>query len=372
MYDFIIFEHSGLKNHFIDLQTIGLMLRDAGYSVAIANVTQEKGLCNKSNIPKIELSINRSSYQKKDDYLKAVFNELSQMTENFYAGSILSDTNLSWIKYVPKDKKVFLWALRSFFFTEYQRPRISRSYHLSFFNSLYNSWVTKRYKNIRFFVSDTTIRDEFVRLGYEPWRFVIRPERMCTQLTLSTKERKRRLQLLSIGALRPEKRIDLCMKALDKLSPNDIHLTIAGKAYTLHGYEKMLDSMSEGRQYVTRISHRLSNEEYNELINNCDYLILCDEKQPSCVTNGTMAEALLAGKPIIAPNYNPYKYIVEKYGVGLLYEMHNQQSLIDTLKRACTIDLKEYSQGIEQYQRDFLYEKVVKDFSKELKESLQR
>ena len=51
MYDFIIFEHSGLKNHFIDLQTIGLMLRDAGYSVAIANVTQEKGLCHKSNIP---------------------------------------------------------------------------------------------------------------------------------------------------------------------------------------------------------------------------------------------------------------------------------------------------------------------------------
>lgn len=46
MYDFIIFEHTGLRNHMVDLCNIGQLLIDSGLKVAIANVTNERELCS--------------------------------------------------------------------------------------------------------------------------------------------------------------------------------------------------------------------------------------------------------------------------------------------------------------------------------------
>lgn len=160
--------------------------------------------------------------------------------------------------------------------------------------------------------------------------------------------------------------MDLCIDALEAIGGSDFHLIIAGKAYTINGYDKMLEARSARNPFVTRIPNRLSAEEYDKLIIDCDYLILCDEKQPSSVTNGTMAEALLLGRPIIAPNYNPYKSIIEKYGVGILYEMHDRESLRNALLQAKDTDSSEFSEGILNYQQDFMYDNVVGNFKKEI------
>lgn len=79
-----------------------------------------------------------------------------------------------------------------------------------------------------------------------------------------------------------------------------------------------------------------------------------------------MAEALLLGRPIIAPNYNPYKSIIEKYGVGILYEMHDRESLRNALLQAKDTDSSEFSEGILNYQQDFMYDNVVGNFKKEI------
>lgn len=371
MFDFIIFEHSGIRNHFADLCTIGRLLRDCGYKVAIVNVTNESEECKSVNLPVLYPKAKRESFRNKTAYMKAIINEFSPMTQNMYAGSILSTTSLKWLKYVPKTQKVFLWALRSFFFTSHKRFYLSRYYPVDFVRSLYNTYITKRQKNIRFFVSNTIIRDEFVNLGYDYWRIVIREERTASQLCEPKTYHNNPLSLLSIGTLREEKRVDLCIDALEEIADHGIHFTIAGKAYKTHGYDVMLENRSRS-PFVTRISSRLSDAKYNQLIDSCDYLVLCDEMQPSCVTNGTMAEALLAGKPIIAPNYNPYKFIVEKYGVGLLYDLHDKESFIEVIKRAKALSPSSFSSGIIQYQNDFLYENVLLRFAANIKETLSK
>lgn len=370
MYDFIIFEHTGLRNHMVDLCNVGQLLIDSGFKVAIANVTNEGELCSGSGIKILNLIVKRESFRSSSSYMKAVIKELSPITKNFYVGSILSYTSLAWLKYVPPHHKVLLWALRSFFFTQYRRLRLSRTYPLDFVHSIYNSWVIRKRKNIYLFVSDTIIRDEFVDLGYERERLIVRPERTAKEMHPVKQRNNTPLTLLSIGALRPGKRLDLCIDALEAIGGSDFRLVIAGKAYTINGYDKKLEARSGRCPLVTRIPHRLSAEEYDKLVADCDYLVLCDEKQPSCVTNGTMAEALLMGRPIIAPNYNPYKFIIEKYGVGILYEMYNKESLKNALLQAKETVPSEFSVGISNYQQDFMYNSVVSKFKEEISSKL--
>ena len=370
MYDFIIFEHSGLHNHILDLKIIGKMLKDCGYSVAMANVNVETNLLEDSSLPIIKIKTKQNRYRNNSLFLKAVIEELSPQAIYFYGGSVLASTSLNWLKYVPNDKIVFIWALRSYFFTFYKRFRFSKSYFYNIIRSINNTIIAKRKKNIHFFVSNNIIKDEFISLGYEPSRLVIREERTTLVLNSSKDKNGTPLSLLLIGSLRPEKRIDLCIDAIKSINDPEIHLTIAGKAYNIHGFDKKIDRLSSETPNITRVSHRLSNIEYINMIKKCDYLILCDEKQPSCVTNGTMAEALLTGRPIIAPNYNPYKYVVENYNVGLLYDIDCKSSLMQVLKKAKSISPSYFSEGIKKYQQDLMYKNVLHKFAYDIKESL--
>lgn len=366
MYDFIIFEHTGLKNHMIDLCAIGRMLRDSGYSVAIANVTIEGECCKDSTLPIIDLQCRQYEIKSKNSYMRAAFKELIPKAHYFYIGSMLSNTWLSWVREVPSTHIVFIWVLRSFFFTFYKRLKIGRDYPESVLRSLYNLRVAKKLKNLCFFVSEPMIKLELEALGISTHRVLIRPERTCRELTPLCKRAESELNLLTIGTLRPEKRIELCIEAVNKLSDPFIKYLVAGKAYSLHGYDQKIARLSKESKYVTRIEERFDDFQYKKLISDCDFLILCDEKQPSCITNGTMAEALLAGKPIIAPNNNPYKYYIKKYSVGILYDLNNVESLVAAIKKARNCNYSHFDSGIARYQADFMYDKVVSIFSDSL------
>lgn len=371
MYDFIVFEHSMLRNHLVDLLAVARMLQDSGYSVAIADLGYNSEMFNDSGFPLVKMNQSIKSFKNPNNYLRTVIDELSPQAKNFYVGSMLSDTSLNWLKFFPSEKCVFIWGLRSFFFTYYQRIKFSRFYPQKFLQSIRNLNIIHKHKNIRLFVSDEIICDEFIELGIEPWRLVIRKERFCTEYKPVKSKRSGSLKLLAIGALRPEKRIDLCIDALESITPTlDIDFIIAGKAYSIHDYDKMLLRRASQNKSIQRIDKRLSEEEYDRLINECDFLLLCDEKQPSSVTNGTMAEALLAGRPIIAPNYNPYKYIVEKYGVGLLYDLYEKDSIITAFKSALNSVPTEFSNGLRSFQQDNMYDSILYKFKTDLQVSL--
>lgn len=367
MYDFIIFEHSRLSNHLVDLLSIGKLLKDSGYSVAIVDLDYKSELIADSGFPILKLKCSFTLNKGSKKYWREIVRELSPLSRNFYVGSALSDTSLSWLKYFPPEKNVFIWGLRSFFFTYYKRFQLSRYYPKKFITSLQNLHLLRKHRNICLFISDEVIRDEFIGLGISPNRLVVRRERYCVKFAIAKEYKSNPIKLLVIGSLRPEKRIDLIIDAMESFKPSlNVQLTIAGKAYSIHGYDKMLSRRASQNNSIQRIDRRLDDCEYNKLIHECDFLLLCDIKQPSCVTNGTMAEALLAGRPIIAPNYNPYKFVVEKYGVGLLYNLHDNKSIIGSLKSAIESSPLDFMEGIKRYQTDMMYDCILHQFKKDL------
>jgi len=388
IYDFIIFENSYTAiNHYKDLSIIARLLKQSGYTVAIADVFGEADNCMVEDVPHIKIKTSKPLLKprskkeslvlrpirtlilqyKIERYLTKVINELAGQYQNLYAGSYHLHMPYKWLLQVPSDSSVFFWGLRSHRLTQYKRNPLGRKSLKSYLLYKY----VKQNDKVKFFVSDEIIRDEFVGLGIDQSRLVIRPERMLDVVTKSTKTSDSgKLRLLTIGSLRKDKRIELALQAIKELNDGTIEYIIAGKSE--EGYEDeikriMADLLPSN---VRRLNYRIPEEEYISLIDECDYLLLCDKKQDSSVTNGTMNEALLKGKAIIAPNYNPYKYYIEKYKIGIMFDPSDLHSLEKAILKAQQLGPSHFEDNILKYQETLLFDKVVNEFSNELKRVL--
>lgn len=392
IYDFILFETLfNSINHCKDLTIIARLLKDSGYSVAIADVFHEAEYCKGEGIPHISVSCSCSAslipstaktsvgrYAQNltnrfwiDRYLCRVIKEIAPQAKYIYAGTLMVGMPFMWLNKIPLDKKVFFWGLRSYYLTYYKQ----REFKYETLSSKILAKYFFSHNNIRFFISDEIIRKEFLDLGFKKEQLVLRPERMVedsSQPTCSTSQENSDMRtILSIGTLRPQKRIDLCLKALSNVCSNNIRLIVAGRGYSENGYNEKINELVKDCNNAERIDKRLSDEEYNSLMESCDYLLLCDEKQLSSVTNGTMLEALLLGKPIIAPNYEPYKTTVETYKVGMLYDIDNQESIANALNCAACTSPDIYKDGLNRFRETLEYSNVLQNFKNELKLSLE-
>lgn len=382
-YDFILFEDLyDSVNHYKDVCIIARMLNDCGYSVAIADVFREAQFCSDAQVPIISLStkktratlsLSKSNFSifrviqnmwnrfRIDLYLKKVVIELSHLTNNIYAGTMHMGMPILWMKRIPSSVNIYLWGLRSYYLTYYK----SRSFKIETIESKWLYSFFKSHANFKFIISDEIILKEFQALGFPTNRLILRPERLTDSICYPI-NRDSITKILCIGTLRPQKRIDICLDAFSAISHDNIEFTIAGKAYSDHGYDKLINSKIFGSKNVIRVDKRLNEEEYQNLFRSCDYLLLCDEKQLSSVTNGTMNEALLSGKPIIAPNHDPYKYVVERYNVGILYDLHNQESIKRAFLEAQLKSPLDFSDGLVAYQKTLMYNDAVASLKKQI------
>ena len=388
MYDFILFD-TFYGTHYKDLLMIAELLKDSGYNVAIAGLYQEsvykqdgrfplitvQAKCrasltpSRSNSSVVRILSNLWNRYKVDRYLCKVIKELSPKAKNFYAGTMYLGLPLLWLSKLPKDKNIFFWGLRSYFLT----------LHKTNMKSIegFSSWALNHYfqknKNTFFFISEPIIKQEFEKLGFSSDRLILRPERTIKGISINRIDRNdNKTQILIIGSLRYQKRIDLIMDVVEKMEDEQIELVIGGKAVPDNGFDVWLNERAKGIKGVKRIDVRYTDEEFARQINECDYLLLCDMKQPSCVSNGTMNDALLRGKPIIAPDYNPYKYYVEKYNVGILYDLGKPESIENALLKARDTKASTFEDGIISYQKDLLYSKVQKRFGEDLAGSIDK
>lgn len=387
MYDFVLFENFYLAlNHYKDVCIIAKMLQKCGYTVAIADVFGEAEHCQIEGVPHITfkkqcpvtidygshnrgiIALIKNAIDRKriDGYLKYVMRELRGKYRHLYAGSYFVHMTTGWLKEIPEESSAFFWGLRSSRLVEFKLNR----FHLKSYDAYKLHRYFERHQNLKYFVSDEIIRQEFLNLGVAPNRLVLRPERIIEQLPQisSPNKENKSLCLLSIGSLRETKRIEKILDALRDVNSMDIHYVIAGKADA--SYEAIIDSHRKGLDNVERRNYRLSEEEYNTLLDQCDFLVLCDSRQLSSVTNGTMNEALLKGKPIIAPNYNPYRFFIEKYGIGIMFDPEEKHSLSDAIRSAQTMSAVAFEDAIHEYQGTLLMEKIIAQFSKELKLTL--
>ena len=387
MYDFVLFENFHLAyNHYKDICIIAKMLVASGYSVAIADVYDEAKQCIINGIPHIPIKVpkpvirksgnipvlrvleNHVQTRKRWKYLTKVVEELIPICRNIYAGSYHVGLSLDMIKAIPADKNIFFWGLRSSRLYEYKLHKDWNSW-----NCYRVSRYVKSHNNVKLFVSDELIKQEFQQLGVNCNRLVIRPERTIDKLATkgterATKHQHNCLKLLSIGTLRPQKRIETVLSAIKHIEVFPIEYTIAGKADD--SYECIIQEAMIGVEKVFRKNYRLSEEEFNQLIDNCDFLILCDKKSCSNVTNGTLNEALLRGRPIIAPSHEPYKSIVGNNGVGILFEDGVQESICEAIMRAFNKGSNAFMDSIINYQKTFYFPSVVERFRIDMKQCI--
>lgn len=381
-FDFILFEHSLAFNHQKDLEIIAKLMMTQGLKVAIAEVYNEHEYCKDSAIPHyifktpFQYRFVERKQQKKwlyrivknffltrkyHSFLKNAIAEISSVSSNIYVGSLFNYDNYSWLKETDPTVSIYLWGLRSFWLYEYK----IRPFSIEGFYSFINRNILYRNTNLKLFVSNDIIKQEFISLGIHKNRIVIRPERVTERIVLPHNRNDGFLKLLTIGSIRSDKRVEKTIEAMNRITDNHILFTIAGVSANPNYNKIIVDSIGNNKN-ITRVNKRLTELEFQSYMEGCDFLVLSDKPLPSCVTNGTMDEALLSGKPIIAPNYNPYKYFVEKYNVGILFDPDSLDSLVSALSLAKERGVDFFLEGLKKYQEELLVEQVSINFVKQL------
>lgn len=387
MYDFVLFEPLyTVQNHYKDLNNLAILLKAAGYNVAFIDAFKENGLSQIDGIPHIKLNIKcpkefctLRNYEikqnpflkfyyriRKDIYLYRIIKKLKGLAPNVYLGSLTLASPVFFMHAFDSNTKYYMWALRSSHVLRWKRG-------LTDFSSLVSRFLYKRikhYSNLRLIVSNPLIKDEFINeVGIESDRIILRPERYINEKTVchkNTDKNTNNLNLLFIGTLRPFKNVEFCLEALRKLNNPSIYYTIAGRCKIDKAYDNKINEMVNLTNNAKRIDRYISDDEYEEIIQDCDFLVLCDKKQASCASNGTMTEALLKGKPIIAPDFNPFKFEVETYGVGMLYRYGDLDSLCDVILQAWHQGADSFKPYLSAYQEMFMKDEVVKRLKEQL------
>ncbi len=378
-YDFVLFENSRqTDNHYKDLEFLALMIKKAGFSVAIAEVFKEKEFCKNELIPHIVIKtqcpqeirdVFKTSNKLKNiyhqiklsRYLQRVIKELLPYSDNIYVGSLFKNLSIiSCFRMFPQNKNCFVWGLRSSALKTKKGIRLS---------NIYGTIIKKlcvSEKNIKIVVSNELIRDEFHEIGIEESRLLVRPERVIDTLPeFKPRKSTRELHLLSIGSIRTKKKVEQCLEALALLKDNSIYYTIAGKSNS-EEKEKAIEAKMNGVPNVVRINRRLDDDEYQKLIDECDFIVLCDDNFDGGISSGTMNEGILCNKPIISSNCPTFTYYVEKYGVGLIYKWEDIESLANVIKDAKAKGTEYFLNNMRDYQKLFLERNTIISFKEQL------
>lgn len=370
IFDFILFEnYHQAQNHKIDLVLIARMLQSQGQKVAILNVYGEDDNKEIEGIDIINLPFKATTpqyhrikllgklefliWQKK--YFKKIIKFITPLAKNFYFGSyhVQMPTELFKIR-----KPCFYWGLRSSRMTNFTRMLKSQD----FINVLHAIKQKKLFMNNPkqcLFVSNEIIKKEFEDLGIGTNRLVIREER-CVEQAISSNSDKcsTHPSFLVIGQLRKQKNLPITIEAFKLANIPEAKLCLIGRSQGK--YEEEITAAINNDNRIERNNTFL---EYNDFLNyytNAHFVLFADEQGESCITNGTFTEALIQHRPVIAPNYNPYSYYINKYGVGLLYETNNIQSYSDAIKKAVGMGIEHFQPNINKFLEEIKFEKVSK------------
>lgn len=382
-YDFILFENYHLaSNHKYDLFLIAKLLKSKGLNVAVLDLYQEDKEDEKEGIPVVHLHSNaeipNDKWQKAPKnkffsliclvrylwqqhfYMKKVLAEVEPLAERFYCGSY----HIGMSRVFMRSKKIcYYWGLRSARMTNFwsffkQNP-------INAIRMLQLRHAFMKNDSQCLFVSNDIIKHEFEKLGVPHSRMVIREERCIYELENPEYElMSPNFSLLTIGMLRKEKRIDYTISEYVSARKPKWKYVLAGKGRG--NYEKVIENAIAGVDNIIRINEFMDYERFYKLIRESHFVVLADEKQKSCVTNGTMMEALINYRPIIAPNYEPYRSYIEKYGIGIMFNPEISGDLTRAMKEAESKGSMSFRNNIELFLHTIVFDQVASDLYEQL------
>lgn len=386
MYDFLLFENYHLaQHHRFDVVIIAKMLKSQGLKVAIFDIYHEDDGDDVEGIPVLhwtsKTSIPDDSWMKRKHsvletvfksklfqwqlycYMKEVKSFITDKANNFYCGSY--HNGMSTVLF-DIHKPCYWWGLRS----ERMRfswrkcfPSPSNGFHI-----LMERILFLRNPFQRLFVSNQIIKDEFERLGVPRKRMAVREERVVEKPVGSNLNMlDHNVSFLVIGQLRKEKHIPTTIAAFKKANINGSVLKLIGRSQG--EYEKEISKAIDEDNRIFRLNAFLEYDDFNKHFSSSHFVLFADEEGPSCITNGTMTEALINHRPIICPNYNPYKYYIEKYGVGLLYDAGKEDSYASVLEKASKLGVQSFQPSIESFLHTIQFDVVATKLVRDIKNS---
>ena len=375
-YDFILFEnYHHASNHKYDMFLIAKLLKSKGLKVAVLDIYHEDREHEHDGIPVIHLQkekvIPDDKWQKapvnklfsllclvrflwqQHFYMKDVLSEVEPLADRFYCGSY--HIGMSRV-FMRSKKKCYYWGLRSARMTNFWS--YFRQNPINAIRMVQLRQAFLRNESQCLFVSNDIIKGEFERLGIPRSRIVIREERCIENLGNPEYEQmSREFSLLTIGLLRKEKRIDYTVLEFLNAKRPEWKYYLAGKSRG--NYENVIDKVAAGKDSIIRINEFLDYDKFYQLIRQSHFVVLADEKQKSCVTNGTMMEALINYRPIIAPNYEPYRSYIEKYGVGIMFNPDIPGDLARAMKEADSKGCVSFCAKIEHFLHTIEFNQVA-------------
>lgn len=375
-YDFILFENYILATHHLyDVKLIACMLKSQNIKVAIFDIFHQfvgmevdgidvihwVPVCKRpdydwvqrphSKVQALFKSIRGKSQMRK--YMREAKSFIEDAADNFYCGSYHNGMDTTFFK---MRKPCYWWGLRS------DRMKLSCrklcKSPLLFFTIWRERKCFLENERQRLFVSNPIIKKEFEEIGIPANRMIIREER-CMDAIGSPKLEAQSMNpsFLIIGMLRPEKHIVTSVKAFKRLSVSNVRLMLIGRSSSTE-YEKKIQKAIDRNDYIIRENRYLEYADFNAAFISSHFVLFADEKGASCITNGTMMESLINYRPIICPNYAPYKYYIEKYGVGLLYEPGDIESYACAMKKALRLGSRHFLPAIEAFLLTIKFDRV--------------
>lgn len=387
MYNFILFENFHLATHHLyDLVLIARMMQSQGLSVVIFDVYHEIEKDELEGVPVIHW---QSSRKIPDDqwmlrkhslletlvksisqgiqthyYFKEVMSFVYDKAEAFYCGSFHNKISTVLLK---TKKPCYYWGLRS--------DRLNFSVKKLLTSPLIgirllrqrNAFLKNPYQ--RLFVSNPIIFKEHERLGVPSNRMVIREERVVEMKNdANLKAMDENISFLVIGQLRKEKHIPLTVGAFKHANIKGAKLKLIGRSR--NDYETDITNAIASDERIARINAYLEYEDFYKFFSQSHFVLFADEQSKSCITNGTMMEALIHHRPIICPDYNPYSYYIKKYGVGLLYKAGDIDSYANTMREASQLGTAYFQKAIDAFLETIMYDYVAEQFVKDIKEQI--
>ena len=380
-YDMILFEnYLDARNHKIDLLLIAKMLKYAGKNVAILDIYHQDNMDEIEGIPVIHhhVPFNDILYDKRRknpfrrlverlmyfkiqyDYMSAVIDEVKDMADEFYCGSYHLKMASTWFEL---DKPCYYWGLRSnwmlFSLSKIKGDKFTAVRLVRLRQKFFKN------KKQKLFVSNEIIKKEFEDLGLSPERMIIRPERVINDIGNRYEEcLNEKTTFLSIGRLRKEKRIDYVIQEYKKLKEDDTQLFLIGR--TRGKYENKIKACLTDATNIKRENEYLEYNDFISYYRQSHFLVLADIQIKGTVTNGTMSEALINYRPVIAPNYSPYKELIEEYQVGILYDPNMPGALSNAMKQAKQLGTAYFYDNIEQYLKTIMFDTVSKKLAQDI------
>ena len=383
-YDFLLFEnYHQATHHLYDVLLIARMMRSQGLHVAIFDIFHEikeddmEGVpvihwVSRNQIPNDTWMVSRHSKldtlvksgrlrRQTKKYFKEVVSFISDKADAFYCGSYHNGISTELFNL---QKPCYYWGLRS--------DRFSFTWRKLLPSPLGGLQILKQRRTFlrnpyqRLFVSNPIIMEEHEKLGVPRNRMVIREERLVEQNTdANLTSLDKQMSFLVIGQLRKEKHVPTTIRAFQKSEIVNSRLKLIGRSR--EDYEQEIIKVINNDTRIERVNAYLEYEDFFKFFSQSHFVLFADEQGRSCITNGTMMEALIHHRPVICPNYNPYTYYIEKYGIGLQYRAGDVESYAETLRRASVLGVEHFQKAIDLFLENIMFDRVAQQFVNDIK-----